>query len=441
MARASQQDELLGLMSSITEQPIIILIDALDEADPPEQQEPGFTGGVKACGNKALHLAINHLAALPPNYRFIFTTRPDAVCEGVGDILQRAFAATQFVEPWQLRQSGEDAQNEAGGGKDRVMVHAIVIKECGLDDMYDNPTAIIPGHHNTLPLATAAERCTSAEQRLDALYSAYHHVFSSCEGLLPSSEHRQDVMRLLQVLMAAQEPLSHSMLQQMRLQHALERLPKWGVLFYLADHHVYPLHKSLRDWLLHPTAAGVFAVDVSQGHLTIGSHLLPQLLHCKREDPPTAYALKYAIVHLAAASNHQLGKVMLDEALGAWEYIHHVFKSDNMAAGVVRALGSMRDQASRYSDDTLRWMRRCFHDFLAQPDDMEVLTLRQCPVSSFKYTEAVSLTGVKWYTTRVLGGSGNGWPADEAVLKVRAAIILALLAGIYHYHSRGCFSI
>ena len=50
--------------------------------------------------------------------------------------------------------------------------------------------------------------------------------------------------------MAAQEPLSHSLLQQMGLADHLSALPGWGVLFYLANHHVYLLHKSLSDWLM-----------------------------------------------------------------------------------------------------------------------------------------------------------------------------------------------
>ena len=49
-----------------------------------------------------------------------------------------------------------------------------------------------------------------------------------------------------QVLMAAQEPLSHSTLQQMGVSSHLTSLPGWGCLFFEADHHVYMLHKSLR---------------------------------------------------------------------------------------------------------------------------------------------------------------------------------------------------
>ena len=49
---------------------IVLLIDALDEGDPPEQQVPGFKGGVMAGGNQALKLVVTCLAArLPANVR------------------------------------------------------------------------------------------------------------------------------------------------------------------------------------------------------------------------------------------------------------------------------------------------------------------------------------------------------------------------------------
>ena len=72
-------------VAAMGDEPVYLLVDALDEADPPEQQELGYKGGIKAAGNKALMLIITHLAQLPPNVRFVFTSRPDAVC---GDIQQ-----------------------------------------------------------------------------------------------------------------------------------------------------------------------------------------------------------------------------------------------------------------------------------------------------------------------------------------------------------------
>ena len=73
---------------------VIVLLDALDEGDPPEQQRADFdraTGAVEPVGNKALRLLVGYLSKLPSNFRFIVTTRPDAVMGGVMGVLERCF--------------------------------------------------------------------------------------------------------------------------------------------------------------------------------------------------------------------------------------------------------------------------------------------------------------------------------------------------------------
>ena len=108
---------------------MLILVDALDEGDPPEQQVLGFKGGVAAGGNKALALIVRLLAdKLPHNVKFLFTTRPDAACGGIQAILARAFphAGVTFVTPDKLRQ--EEEASEAA--TEKVMVLQTVLKEC-----------------------------------------------------------------------------------------------------------------------------------------------------------------------------------------------------------------------------------------------------------------------------------------------------------------------
>ena len=107
----------------------MILVDALDEGDPPEQQVMGFKGGVAAGGNKALALIVRLLAdKLPHNVKFLFTTRPDAACGGIQDILARAFPddGIRFVTPDNLRQDEESKE----AASDQVMVLQTVLKEC-----------------------------------------------------------------------------------------------------------------------------------------------------------------------------------------------------------------------------------------------------------------------------------------------------------------------
>jgi hypothetical protein len=80
--------------AAVTGRDVVILLDALDEADPPEQQRPGFDAskGIQAVGNKALRILLAFLVPqLPKNVRFIITTRPAAVLGGIRAVLDRAF--------------------------------------------------------------------------------------------------------------------------------------------------------------------------------------------------------------------------------------------------------------------------------------------------------------------------------------------------------------
>ena len=149
---------LLAPLAEVQEQ-VVMVIDALDEGDPPEQQKPGFKGGIMACGNKPLMLVLNCLASkLPANVRFIFTSRPDAVCGGIQAILKRAFPplpgsareGVRFMSLHEIRlDSAGDKRGTSGGGgppsaaapprasssSARVMVLETIFRECGLSDM------------------------------------------------------------------------------------------------------------------------------------------------------------------------------------------------------------------------------------------------------------------------------------------------------------------
>ncbi len=57
---------LLQPLATCVTRPVVILIDALDEADPVEQQRAGFDGGVRACGNQARLCTCSVPSALPP---------------------------------------------------------------------------------------------------------------------------------------------------------------------------------------------------------------------------------------------------------------------------------------------------------------------------------------------------------------------------------------
>ncbi|GFR51163.1 hypothetical protein Agub_g13520, partial [Astrephomene gubernaculifera] len=90
---------------------------------------------------------------------------------------------------------------------------------------------------------------------LAALHEVYGKVFRRAYDTYSSSE-RSAVCRLLEVLLAAQEPLPQSLVAALGLGGAVGLLPGWGVLFYVDEHHLFTLHKSLADWLLLDAATG-----------------------------------------------------------------------------------------------------------------------------------------------------------------------------------------
>jgi hypothetical protein len=272
----------------------------------------------------------------------------------------------------------------------RVLVVDTVVKECDLAGVDLGAVAGLP-----------------------ALHRAYTYAFDKSP---PSSK----ALNLLDVLMVAEEPLSHSLLQQLDLATELERLPGWGTLFFLADHHVYMLHKSLSDWLLDANCD--YLVNVERGHKRIGSHLIKDVL--MKDAQPNAYAAKYTVLHLTRAG--EVASAELDAVLACWEYICHVFK---VACGshMVSALGAMVTPRSAYAEDTLRWIRRCFNDFEKRPEDMEAITLAECPINSSKYLEAAARARPVWLATKVLGRCMGNWTPELAVFKVRFAYIYCIM--------------
>ncbi|KAG2452109.1 hypothetical protein HYH02_003143 [Chlamydomonas schloesseri] len=308
-------------------EPVVIVLDALDEADPVVPFSGALTaaggagalldggngvgGGGMRCpvlvGNRALQLLTTQLQRLPGCVRFFVTTRPDAASGQVVAALERTFAGqggASFLQPAQLvravaptvpginaSQSGitaaapqqqqqqqqqprssldtgagdasSNGAESAGGG---VMVYHTVVRAClDPDDEEVTANGAAGGGGARLSLAdgeggsgsTPATPIAISKSRkgmslfaylssqaggpsvtagssgggsgpgsagsgqsggaggtadLVALYRVYGKVFSKAYDKYDEGD-RHDVGRLLDVLMAAQEPLPHSLLQ------------------------------------------------------------------------------------------------------------------------------------------------------------------------------------------------------------------------------------
>ncbi|KAG2452670.1 hypothetical protein HYH02_002903 [Chlamydomonas schloesseri] len=429
-----------------------------------------------ACSNSALQLLTGSLRRLPAWVRFVVTTRPDAASGQVLPSLQRAFkphngvrllrpqqlvaaaAATAAAAPSLAEESPAAKAPGSGGGGDgvgdggsgAVMVYSTVAAAC-------------------LPPGSPAASLMAPS--LPDLYRLYGSIFDDAWRRLESDAVRRDVHDLLGAVLAAQEPLSHSLLQQMGLGHVIASLPGYPHLFYIDEHHLYTIHKSLADWLAAAGSGGgggtrqesgqqaaegseeavgsqaapaqeSFArPDVLGAHLRLGS-ALASFRHAAATAPP--YLVNYLIHHLAAASGSasdahftvdgsggapnedgatRVGAVaeqagaLLDEVLADFGFLELVLARGRGPA-IAESLGSMRRHTA-LSNDVLRWLSAHMQDLQANPKSALESAQAHCPLTSRLYRTAVAAAGTPWAPRLVVPfrPPASEWPAMTARLQ------------------------
>ncbi|GLC68303.1 hypothetical protein PLESTF_000673900 [Pleodorina starrii] len=277
------------------------------------------------CGNKVVQLLSKQLRCLPSSVRFVVSTDPGAMGGHVRAALDRAFAdcgGVTYLTPQQLRgrqppalSPQADAPDGGGGGRGGVLLYHTVMSEClgGASAAGAPPPAVKP----VLPPLSAAPATVSD------LHGAYSQLFCGALSRMARSD-AEAVRALLEVLVAAQEPLPVSALAAMGLAGALQLLPGYRVLIAgppgdnaggggrgsgdgdlergswprrgtgtgtgrLAEgggcttspegrHTVRILHKSLADWLADPRVSGpLLATSPARGHARLARHLLSQV--------------------------------------------------------------------------------------------------------------------------------------------------------------------
>ncbi|GAX78217.1 hypothetical protein CEUSTIGMA_g5659.t1 [Chlamydomonas eustigma] len=286
----------------------------------------------------------------------------------------------------------------------RVLVFDTVVRECGINKQ------------TALDLEVA-----NAHDPLQAVYGAYKFIFDR-------NAPTDGCISLLQVLMAAQEPLPHSVLQQLGLCSHLVRLPGWGCLFYVADHRVYMLHKSLSDWLGSPSISGAHAVDLPAGHAILGVRLLKECMGslCSNSENKSdadgsllsVYTLNFMAYHLLHSSSATMPAclLLLDLALKSFEFIKAVFSLKGRGFLLVKLLGWAKDKLLDYSKQVYKWLRKDAHKINGRPEQV-MATALNCPVESMVFRTAMDLKGI-CKTLRVLGGAAGvqSWTQVEVVM-------------------------
>ncbi|PNH05170.1 WD repeat domain-containing protein [Tetrabaena socialis] len=453
-------------------EPVILLIDALDEADPPELQLANISGGKptcpKACGNLALQLITNHLQHLPSFVRFIFTTRPDAAAGQVLPCLERTFPGSVLhLSPSTLHSSSISsssiARNSSSSPSSGVMVYHTAVAACE--------------GSASMPQGSAVQN-----PQLEDVYAVYGRVFeaahtaagygSNGSSSAPGTPSRQEkaqilVANLLGVLLAAKEPLSQSFMQQLGLGDAIPLLPGYPKLFFVDEHRLYLVHKSLADWLLDHTVSGKFAVNARQGHTQIGLHLagLWRQQQQQRElqqgqqlsssggvggGSSFPYLLKYTLAHLAvaadapadtpgtrsggdsnpagtcpAATAAAAAADTLDSLLQDFSFLSAILKAGHGPAAI-GALGAMQLHTA-WSYEALRWLRSDLYSLVGKSaPELAERAVPNVPVSTKLYQLAVGIVCPPWKTRMVLPAEAGHWPACLAVLAGHAGEVTSV---------------
>eukprot|EP00198_Chlamydomonas_reinhardtii_P013244 XP_001702581.1 predicted protein [Chlamydomonas reinhardtii] len=490
-----------------TSQPILILIDALDEADPLEQQlaaiaataataaaagangsstssgggrgsgEPGVSCPT-VCGNKALEVLTTLLPRLPSCVRFMATTRPDAATGQVLPALHRAFGgAVTLLQPSALRAPATgSSSSEAAGG---VMVY-YTIASAVAGGGTDAEQLLLPG--GRAPMLSDAHALL--RRVFEAAYARLEgggvQGSSSSNGWRAQSANvtATQVTELIAVIMAAKEPLSHSLVQQLGLGGAVPALPGHPVLFGVEDHHLHMVHKTLGEWLLNPSASGAFAVCLAAGHARLGLHLArlwqrhSQAPAEASKAPATAptgsstgtgeteatvalfgasssslrYTLKYAAAHLVAAANaaataattaagedtagataggQQQCRLALEVLVGDFGFLRAVVAA-GCAPDLIGALAALA-APSPLCHDVLRWLR-------AEQDRLQALAAAA--------EAAGSGSGGAGAVDPDAGSSGSSWVVGQVLATTPISCALhRLAAAAYRGHDWRCVSV
>jgi hypothetical protein len=392
---------------------LVILLDALDEGDPLEEQLGAAEGqkqtGVRACANRVFRLLATELQALPPCVRFLVTTRPDAVGGSVLsalDIVFRDAGGVAHMQLGQLYSAARLAAVASADGGEKPCGEVLVLR------------AVVVGCPEAAPRAGTAE--SEPAGGLEQLYAAYGRVFDAVSaskaqpaaaapaaqpvGLLPAG-----VKRLVDVLLAAQEPLPLSLLASLGLDEALlPQLPGWGCLFFTQEHRVYllrescaaaerplwqwhaqgwyrhiatrglrgakrlplspvppqpsvrrpcPADKSLADWLMDSGASQRHAADLQAGHRFLTQQLLQLVVRAQGGSGnglAAAYVQQYLAQHAVACGDVPA----LEELVTSFGFLADVFRVGHGSKLVGDLASAALDGASFTSSELLRDAQR-----------------------------------------------------------------------------------
>uniref|UniRef100_A0A7S2QU83 NACHT domain-containing protein n=1 Tax=Chlamydomonas chlamydogama TaxID=225041 RepID=A0A7S2QU83_9CHLO len=391
---------------------VTILLDGLDEAD----------GQFSGLDNRLLQFLRDHFATLPNWVRFIVTSRPRPHIKAS---LKYKYHAVELV-PGHLRLT-TDLQKQLGNRlvglvhTDAVDAVAGLLVEQSNGSMVYLTVAIELLKRRKKALQSSAVGAVSAARAManaqaiasefpTSLADGYRQLFRQDLAKL-SRDDTTRVMKLLEVLVAAREPLTLNQLQSLGKKDHLVLLPGWGWLFYEKDYQVHAMHKSIFDWLRNKDAAGEFFVDAVLGHVAIADLVCRDVRSSKH---PQNYSVKYAVAHLCMAGDTTaLEKLVLD--FHFWQRAYTV----GCGVDVFRDLLELAPSGSAAAQDVLRWLSDV-SEFLMKHPQATIQLAQDAPTESLTSKAGVFLN---WRRGAVLLNKDQGWPSCLTALRGHAMLV------------------
>ncbi|KXZ55724.1 hypothetical protein GPECTOR_2g1274 [Gonium pectorale] len=279
------------------------------------------------------------------------------------------------------------------------------------------------------PAAAAAAGAAAVDDLYGRIFAAAFSSYSPAQAAA--------VRALLAVLVAAREPLSQSLLEEMGLGPALPLLPGTSAgLFVAVEHRLHPMDGSLLEFLADDGAAAAAAgrrqpyADAVAGHWALAAHLVRHL-----SPAPSRYSLAYLPHHIAVAAaaaagvasdsgssggggggGRAAGGLTLSTAQSALDAMLRDLDwlaaacAGGLGGGLVVALAALPAAAhTPLSADVLRWLRSHLYDMEnAAKGGMEgrevVMTsaLHRAPLRSALYGMAAEARGAAGWRSEVV---------------------------------------
>lgn len=263
------------------EKPIVIVIDALDEATLDGRNE--LADVISECFEKT-----------PKWVKLLLTSRKEPLLERkLAKFKPINFADSSIYDNEEDIKGYFSFQLKAylpNGKKGQVILNKMVEKSNGI---FLYAKAIVD------EILSGQLTVNNIDYFPEGLSGVYYNYFERIFGEERKISYKNDVRPVMEVLCATCAPLSATMMcdilemDEYEFQEICDLICE---MFPTRNGVIVPIHKSIIDWLIDPQKSGSYRVSVKKGHSKIANHLLSK---CQNRNW-TNYALQYLCLHLLA---------------------------------------------------------------------------------------------------------------------------------------------